>query len=49
MLESTIEHQHKLHDRSYLCRDGERREKVIAQIIETEELIKKLQKVVKRA
>ena len=48
MLESLIEHQHKLYDRSYLCRDGERREKVIAQIAETEELIKKVQKVVKK-
>ena len=47
MLESLIEHQHKLYDRSYLCRDGERREKVIVQIDETEELIKKVQKVVK--
>ena len=47
MLESLIEHQHKLYDRSYLCRDGERREKVIVQIAETEELIKKVQKVVK--
>lgn len=46
MLESLIEHQHKLYDRSYLCRDGERREKVIVQIAETEELIKKVQKVV---
>ena len=49
MLESLIEHQHKLYDRSYLCRDGERREKVIVQIAETEELIKKVQKVVKKA
>lgn len=49
MLESLIEHQHKLYDRSYLCRDGERREKVIVQIVETEELIKKVQKVVKKA
>lgn len=48
MLESLIEHQHKLYDRSYLCRDGERREKVIAQIAETEDLIKKVQKVVKK-
>lgn len=46
MLESLIEHQHKLYDRSYLCRDGGRREKVIVQIAETEELIKKVQKVV---
>lgn len=43
MLESLIEHQHKLYDLSYLCRDGERREKVIVQIVETEELIKKVQ------
>ena len=49
MLESLIEHQHKLYDRSYLCRDGERREKVMVQIAETEELIKKVQKVVKKA
>jgi hypothetical protein len=28
MLESLIEHQHKLYDRSYLCRDGERRENI---------------------
>lgn len=49
MLESLIEHQHKLYDRSYLCRDGERHEKVFAQIAETEDLIKKLQKVVKKA
>ena len=47
MLESLIEHQHKLYDRSYLCRDGERREKVIVQIAETEDLIKKVQKVVR--
>jgi hypothetical protein len=49
MLESLIEHQHKLYDRSYLCRDRERREKVIVQIAETEELIKNVQKVVKKA
>ena len=42
-----IEHQHKLYDRSYLCRDGERHEKVIVQIAETEDLIKKVQKVVR--
>ena len=49
ILETLIEHQHKLYDRSYLYRDGERREKVIVQIAETEELIKKVQKVVKKA
>lgn len=49
MMESLIEHQHKLYDRSYLCRDGKRRENVIVQIAETEELIKKVQKVVKKA
>ena len=49
MLESLIEHQHKLYDRMYLCRDGERREKVIVQIAETDELIKKVQKVVNKA
>lgn len=49
ILESLIEHQHKLYDRSYLYRDGERREKIIVQIAETEELIKKVQKVVKKA
>ena len=49
LLESLIELQHKLYDRSYLCRDGERREKVIVQIAETEELIKKVQKVVKKS
>ena len=48
MLESLIEHQHKLYDRSYMCRNGERREKVIVQIAEAEELIKKVQKVVKK-
>lgn len=49
ILESLIEHQHKLYDRSYLYRDGERREKIIVQIADTEELIKKVQKVVKKA
>ena len=49
ILESLIEHQHKLYDRSYLYRDGERREKIIVQIADTEELIKKVQKEVKKA
>lgn len=49
ILESLIEHQHKLYDRSYLYRDGERREKIIVQIADTEDLIKKVQKEVKKA
>ena len=48
MLESTIEYRQKVNDCTRLCRTGERRENMIRLAVETESLIKKLQKVVNK-
>ena len=48
MLESTIEYRQKVNDCTRLCRTAERRENMIRLAVETETLIKKLQKVVKK-